>query len=135
MFPMLRGKEAQMFYRGSNHLPPLGGELLHLGVNVKRPLLLVRSQMFPGFHAVQHALLLFRRKRGKMPQALPQQLLLFRRQMAKCGIALQGPFLLPRWNILISAKPVAGMSRTWVRGVLILTSLVRRAHIILLRRA
>ena len=41
---------------------PVGRKLLHLTENLPRLLFLLRRQMLPGFHTVQHAQLLLRRQ-------------------------------------------------------------------------
>ena len=58
-------------------------------VDLASLLLLLRGQMLPGFHAVQHALLLLRRKTGKVLQPLTQHLLALRRETTKARIVLQ----------------------------------------------
>jgi len=119
-----------MVHCGFHHGLPLGRKLLQLAVNLTGLLLLCWRQMFPGFHAVQHALLLLRGQSREMLQPLPQLLLLRRWQTAECGIALQCAFLLSRRHILVAAKPVAGMSCSWerrLRMILIWMTLIRRA--------
>jgi len=55
-----------------------------------------------------------------MLQPLPQLLLLRRRQVAECGIPLERAFLLARRQILVAAQPVAGMSWSRVRRLLMI---------------
>jgi len=102
-----------MVHGSSYHPPALGWKLLHLAVELTRLLLLFRSQMLPGFHAVEHALLLLRGKGREMLQPLLQLLLPFRRQTAECRITLQRAFLLPGRHISVLAEPIAGMTLHW----------------------
>ena len=50
-------------------LAAVGRQLLELLKELARLLLLIRSQVLPGFHAIEHALLLLRRQAGKMLQS------------------------------------------------------------------
>ncbi len=108
---LIRRHGSQIAHCGGDHAPPLGRKLLHAVEQSPRFRLLARRQVFPGFHAAEHALLHLRREARKMLQALPQHLLLHRRQAAECRIALQSPLLLARRHIFVAAQPVAGMSR------------------------
>ncbi len=101
---------------GSNHALPVRRQLPQLIANLQSLLLLLGSQMLPGFHAVQHLQLLLRREIGETLQTLAQQLLPLGRQSPECRIALQGFFLLRRWKIFVAAKPIPGVPLlSWVR--------------------
>ncbi len=52
----------QVADRCADHASPIRWELLHLSENLPSLLLLIGSQVLPGFHAIQHALLLLRRQ-------------------------------------------------------------------------
>ena len=67
-------------------LAAVGRQLLELLKELARLLLLIRSQVLPGFHAVEHAFLLLRRQAGKMLQPVLQPRLLLRRKPAKLWI-------------------------------------------------
>ena len=84
--------------------------MLHLSENVARLLLLLGRQMLPGFHVAQNALLLLRRKTGKVAQALAQLLLPLRREAAEMRVALQGALLFRGWQIFVAAQPVASVA-------------------------
>ena len=66
--------------------------------------------MLPGFHPVEHLLLLLGRQGRKMLKALLQLLLLVRRKPLKLWIAFQGLFLVGWGQVLISLKPVSGVA-------------------------
>jgi hypothetical protein len=65
--------------------------------------------MFPGFHALQNAVLLGRRKAAEALQPFPQALLPFLRETAKLGIIFQSPLLLIRRETPVPAQPLPGM--------------------------
>jgi hypothetical protein len=88
----------------------VGWKLLDLIENLPRLLFLFGREMFPGFHPVQHAQLLLRRKTGEVIQALLQLLLLCRRQLPKSGIVMQGFLLFRGRKIFVPAQPVAGVA-------------------------
>ena len=96
----------------------------YAGLELARLLLLFRSQMFPGFHPIQHPLLLLRGETGEMLQSLPQLLLTLRRQTAECRIVAQGALLFSGRQILVPAQPVTSMSLPRVRRLR--TILIRR---------
>ena len=57
---MLRRHSPQVANCCAYHAPAVRGELLHLPENLPCLLLLIGSQVLPGFHSIQHALLLLR---------------------------------------------------------------------------
>ncbi len=91
-------------------LAAVGRQLLELLKELARLLLLIRSQVLPGFHAVEHALLLLRRQAGKMLQPFLQAGLLLRGKPAELGIVFEGAALLRGRQILIAAEPVSGVA-------------------------
>ena len=107
LFALSRGHSAQVANCCAHHAPPVRRKLLHLPEDLPSLLFLVGGQMLPGFHAVQHALLLLRRQIGKMLQPLPELLLMLWRQPAELGIALQSPLLLIGRHIFVTTQPVA----------------------------
>ncbi len=77
------------------HLPlAVGRKLTVLPKQLARLRLLLRRQVLPRFHPIQHAELLLRRQIGKVLQALPEDLLPLRRQAAERRIVLQRSLLL-----------------------------------------
>lgn len=68
----------ESLHRVANRLTTVGWELLHLIVKLPRLLLLCRCEMFPDFHAAQHAILLLRRHAVEVLQAILQLLLALR---------------------------------------------------------
>jgi hypothetical protein len=72
-------------------------------------LLLLRSKVLPGFHAVQNPLLLFWRTPAEILQSLLELLLSLRRQSAKLRIVLQGSPLLIGRHISVLTQPLARM--------------------------
>jgi hypothetical protein len=82
-----------------------------------RLLLLVWSQVLPGFHALQDAILLLRRKSAETLQPLAQSLLPFEREIAELGIVVQRFLLLVGRKIFIPAQPLSGvilLPRRWL---------------------
>ena len=69
----------------------------------------VGSQVFPGLHALQDAVLHAWRKAAETLQALPQDLLPRRRQAAELGIVIQRFLLLIGRKILVAAQPLSGV--------------------------
>ena len=80
-------------------------------------LLLLRGQVFPGFHASQHLLLTLRRHGIEALQALFKALLAFRRKPAKLRIILERAPLLVRRETAIVIEPLSGMM-SLVRGLI-----------------
>jgi hypothetical protein len=68
--------------------------LAELLKDLSRLLLLAGREVLPGFHAVEHAILLLRWQARKMLQAVLQLLLLSGGQLAELGITLKSPALL-----------------------------------------
>jgi hypothetical protein len=93
-----------------HHTLAVGGKLPHPVEDLPCLILLTRRQMLPGFHPVQHALLLLRRKTREVLQALPQHLLALRWQAAKARIVLQGAITLGGRQTLIVPQPIPGMT-------------------------
>ena len=73
-------------------------------------LLLGGGQVLPGFHAIQNAQLLLRRKGRKMLQSLAQLLLPLGGQAAEFGIVLQRALLLIGRQICVSPQPIPGVT-------------------------
>ena len=86
-------------------------QLFELLKYLPRLLLLVLGQVLPGFHSVEHALLLLRRQAGKILQALQQSGLLLRRKPTELRIIFQRVPLLCGRQIFITAQPVPGVPR------------------------
>ena len=85
-------------------------QLLELLKKLARLLLLIGSQVLPGLHAAEHALLLLRGHTGKMLQLVFQPPLLLGRKPPELGIVFEGAALLGRRQIFIAAEPVSGVS-------------------------
>src|SRR5271156_2528321 len=109
-------------------LAAIGWQLFELLKKLARLLLLIRSQVLPGFHAVEHALLLLRRQTGKMLQPVLQPGLLLRWKPPELGIVFEHAALLRRWQVLITAQPVSG-----VAGLVLRTCRIGVRTIILLK--
>jgi len=91
-------------------LAAVGRQLPELLKELARPLLLIGSQVLPGFHAVEHALLLLRRQAGKILQPSVQLSLLRRRKSSELRIVFERAVLLRGWQIFIAAQPVSGVA-------------------------
>jgi len=91
-------------------LAAIGRQLPELLKKLVRLLLLIWSQVLPGFHAVEHAFLLLGRQAGKMLQLLSQLELPLRRKPAELGIIFERTALLRGRQIHIAAKPVSGVA-------------------------
>jgi len=107
---LFRRHAAHVADRMVDGLTPVRGQLPELLKELARLLLLIGRQVLPGFHAVEHALLLLRRQAGKMLQPLPQLRLLRRRKPAELRIVFERAALLRRRQILIAPEPVSGMA-------------------------
>jgi hypothetical protein len=94
----------------SHSLPPLRRELLHLGVQLPRRVFLLRRQVPPGVHAIQHLLTLLRRQVVETIKLILQLLLLLRRKVAELGIVFKCLFLLLGRQVLMLAQPLSGVS-------------------------
>jgi len=84
-------------------------QLPELLKDLARMLLLILSEVLPGFHAVEHALLLLRRQAGKMLQPVLQPGLLLRRKPPELRIVFERAALLRGRQIFIAAQPVSGV--------------------------
>jgi hypothetical protein len=115
LIALLRGHVAHAANGAIDRLATIGRELLELLKELTGPLLLIGSKVLPGFHTIQHALLLRGGKAGKMLQALLQTCLLLRWKLAELGVALEGAALLGGRHIFIVAKPVSSMARLVLR--------------------
>lgn len=91
-------------------LAAVGRQLLELLKKLPRSLLLIRSQVFPRFHASENAFLLLRRQIGKTLQPVSQPRLLLWRQLAKLSVVLEFAALLFRCEISIPPQPVSGVA-------------------------
>ena len=96
--------------RPVDSLAAVGRQLPELLKKLARLLLLILSQVLPGFHAVEHALLLLRWQVGKMLQPVLQSHLLLRRKPSELRIVFERAALLRGRQILIAAKPVSGVA-------------------------
>ncbi len=86
--------------------------------------LLLRRQVLPGFHAVEHLQLLLRRQVGEVLQTLAQDLLAIRRQATECRIVLKGALLFRGRKVFVLTQPVAGVS-------LLSCGLIRTGYVLL----
>ena len=110
---------------------------MELRIDRSELLLLLRSQMLPGFHAVQYLLLPLRGQGVEMLQTLLELLLPVWWQATKCGIALQGTSLLIERLFAITVQPLAGVMAlgrrlVWPRHVV--SWLLRGRSLIVTRR-
>jgi hypothetical protein len=95
--------------RLADRLAAVRRQLPELLKYLSRPLLLIWSQVLPGFHAVEHPLLLLRGQAGKMLQPVLQSHLLLRRKPSELRIIFESAVLLRGRQIFIAAKPVSGV--------------------------
>src|ERR1700682_397113 len=109
---------AQIVDRALHHLPAFRRQILELRKKLLGLLFLLRSQMLPGFHAVQDALLPILRKAAEALQLLLEFLLPLRRKVAELGITLQRLLLLIRRHVFVLPQPLAGMM-PWPTGGLL----------------
>src|SRR5713226_1039261 len=107
--PCLRRHRAQRADRVLHCLTPFRRKTLKLRVELPRLLFLRGSEVLPGLHAIQNALLPLRRQAAEMFQTLPQPLLPLRRQVAELGIIFQRLLLLLRRKIFVLAQPLTGV--------------------------
>ena len=106
----LRGRHAaQIADCILDHAAPFRGKIPHLRIESPRLLLLLRSQVLPDFHAVQHPLLLLGWQVVEVLQTILEPLLTLGREAAELRIAVQHLPLLLRRKILILAQPLPGM--------------------------
>jgi hypothetical protein len=91
-------------------LTAVGRQLPELLKELARLLLLISSQVLPGSHAVEHALLLLWRQAGKMLQPSVQLGLLLRRKPSELRIVFERAVLLRGRQIFIAAEPVSGVA-------------------------
>jgi len=101
---------AHLADRAVDGLAAIGRQLFELLKELARLLLLIRSQMLPGFHAVEHALLLLWRQAGKVLQPLLQLGLPLRSELPELGIVFERTALLRGRQIFIAAQPVSGVA-------------------------
>ena len=106
---LFRCQVAHAADRPVDGLAAIGRQLPELLKNLARMLLLILSQVLPGFHAVEHAFLLLRRQVGKMLQPVLQPVLLLRRELPKLRIVFESAALLRGRQIFIAAEPVSGV--------------------------
>ena len=85
-------------------------QLPELPKDLARMLFLILSQVLPGFHAVEHPLLLLRWQDGKMLQSVLQPGLLLRGKPPELRIVFERAALLCRRQIFIAAEPVSGVA-------------------------
>lgn len=91
---LLGGEGAHLANGAVHRLAAVGRQLAELLKHLSRLLFLGGRQVFPGFHAAQHALLLLRRPVGKVLQAVLQLPLLLRRKPAELRITFESAALL-----------------------------------------
>src|ERR1700688_5009850 len=114
---LFRCQVAHAADRPVDGLAAIGRQLPELLKNLARMLLLILSQVLPGFHAVEHPLLLLRRQAGKMLQPALQPGLLLRRKLPELRIVFECAALLCRREILIAAEPVSGVPGLVLRAM------------------
>src|SRR5581483_4780994 len=86
LLALVRRHLAQVADSVLHHVPAAGWQFLHALVEAACILLLLRRQVFPGFHSIQNPVLLLRRKAAELLQALPELLLALRRQAAELRV-------------------------------------------------
>jgi len=106
---LFRRQVAHAADRPIDGLAAVGRQLPELLKNLARMLLLILSQVLPGFHAVEHPLLLLRWQAGEMLQPVLQSHLLLRWKPPELRIAFERAALLRGRQIFIAAKPVSGV--------------------------
>jgi hypothetical protein len=107
---LVRRQATHAANRPVDGLAAIGRQLSELLEELTRLLLLIRSQVLPGFHPVEHAFLLLRRQAGEMLQPASQSRLLLRRKPAELGIVFERAALLRGRQILVAAEPVSGVA-------------------------
>ena len=90
-------------------LAAIGRQLPELLKDLARMLFLILSQVLPGFHAVEHPLLLLRWQAGEMLQPVLQSHLLLRWKPPELRIAFERAALLRGRQIFVAAEPVSGV--------------------------
>ena len=100
---------AQIADGGLQLLSALRRDALKLRIELSRLLLLVRSQVLPGLHALQNPVLLLRWETIKMLQSIAQSLLALGWKIAELGIIIQRLLLLIRRQASVAAEPLPGM--------------------------
>ena len=110
------GAAASVGWHGAQGLDSVAHSLLalrrqaaDLRIYLPSLLFLRGSEVLPGFHAVEHALLLLGRQAVEAVQAFQQALLALGRQAAELRIAVKRLALLGGRNVLIAAQPLPGV--------------------------
>jgi hypothetical protein len=114
--PRIGRHGAQALYGISDCLLPLRGQAPELRIYCTELLLLLRSQVLPGFHTVKDLLLPLWRQRVEVLQPLFELLLPAGRQATKVGIALKSTPLLVERLLTLLVEPLPGMMalRRWL---------------------
>jgi hypothetical protein len=94
LLPLISRHSSKVVDGFVNQPAPIWRQLLHPFENLASLLFLFRSQVFPGFHAIQHPKLLLRRQTGEILQPITEYLLAARGKAAKCRVILQSLLLL-----------------------------------------
>jgi len=98
-------------------LVAIGRQLFELLIELAGLLFLIGSEMLPGFHAIEYALLLLWRQAGEMLQPVLQPRLLLWRKPAELGIVFKRAVLLRGWQVFIATEPVSGVARLIARDL------------------
>jgi hypothetical protein len=117
--PLLRTQAAHPSNRLIHHRAAIRRKQPELLIELPRPHFLVGSQVFPGFHAAEHTLLLPARQAGKVLQTVQQAILLRRREPAKLPIVFESAPLLRRRQIPVTAKPISSVPTLALRRTII----------------
>jgi hypothetical protein len=106
----LIGRHSAQIANGcTQFLPAFGRKFLKLRKQLPGLPLLVRRQVFPGFHALQDAVLLLWWEAAEALQLSTQHLLPSGRKAAELGIVFQRFLLLIGGKIPVAAQPLPGM--------------------------
>jgi hypothetical protein len=107
---------------------PFRRELLHLRMQVASLLFLPRGEMLPGFHPVQHLLLLLRWNAVEVLQLVAQLLLPLRRKITELRVVFQRFSLLLGRLVFVLTQPLSRMMllrRLLLRSLLLRSLLLR----------
>jgi hypothetical protein len=108
--PLVGSHRAEIADCGTQFLPAIGRQISELRKQLPRLLLLIGSQVLPGFHALQDAVLLLLREAAETQQPFPQDLLPGRRKVAELGIVVESFLLLIGRQVLVTAEPLSGVT-------------------------
>src|SRR6185503_1684934 len=110
LLPLVGWHGAEIADCGTQFLPAIGRQISELRKQLPRLLLLIGSQVLPGFHALQDAVLLLLREAAETQQPFPQDLLPGRRKVAELGIVVESFLLLIGRQVLVTAEPLSGVT-------------------------